>query len=200
MDILNQAIGQLVALVAFFAFPASQYLLLKALSRKEGNPELWYLPDHGFRLVIRNLPRKKVLTDIKYHAYVRQVTPPSPGSSVASITTQPLITREDMVLFPGTDQILLAFQLYLEDDGIRDGNIVLVRSSGSSSDRTAVTVGATDFLVCDYSATIQNFFNFDIQVGKRVEINGMSLFKMLVRTQEKNVERNFSLDRVRSFQ
>ncbi len=104
MEILNQAIGQLIALLAFFAFPASQYVLLKALSRKEGQPELWYLPDCGFRLVIRNLPRKRVLTDIRYRAFIRRLTPASEGSSVASIVVQKLITRDDMVLFPGTDQ------------------------------------------------------------------------------------------------
>jgi hypothetical protein len=65
MAILDQALSQLIALIAFFAFPAVQYVLLKTLSRKEGNPELWYLPDHGFRLVIRNLPRKRILTDIR---------------------------------------------------------------------------------------------------------------------------------------
>src|ERR1700722_14938624 len=111
MEILNQAIGQLIALFAFFAFPATQYVLLKASSRKEGNPGLWYLPDHGFRLVIRNLPRKRILTDIKYRVSVRQVSPASKGSSVASITEKRLVTREDMVLFPGTDQILLELNL-----------------------------------------------------------------------------------------
>ena len=77
MRILEQAVGQLLALIAFFAFPASQYILLKWLTRKEGQPELWYLPDHGFRLVIRNLPRKKTLTDINYRVIFRHVIPPS---------------------------------------------------------------------------------------------------------------------------
>ena len=61
MRILEEAVGQLLALLAFIAFPATQYLGLKWLIRKEGQPELWYLPDYGFRLVVRNLPRKKCL-------------------------------------------------------------------------------------------------------------------------------------------
>jgi hypothetical protein len=198
MEILNQAIGELVALFAFFAFPASQYLLLKTLSRKEGQPELWYLPDYGFRLVIRNLPRKRVLTDIRYRAFIRQTTGPSGGASVASIMAEPLIERDDMVLFPGTDQILLGFNIYQDADGIRDGYVVLVR--GSEPDVSAIKVGASDCLVCDYSATIQNFFNFDVQVGKRIEVDGISLFSMLVQAQVAKIEQQFPLERIRNFQ
>ena len=201
MEILNQAIGQLIALFAFFAFPATQYVLLKALSRKEGNPELWYLPEHGFRLVIRNLPRKRTLTNIQHRVSVRQIRFASTGSSVASIIENRLLTREDMVLFPGVDQILLEFRLYQDADGLREGRVILIPSSGyTTKDCSAIEVGASSRLICDYSATIQNFFNFDVQVGKRVEITGFDLFAMLVETIASRVERNFQLENVRNFQ
>jgi hypothetical protein len=54
-EILKELISQLLALAAFFAFPAIQYLLLKRFARNEGQPELWYLPKYGFRVVIRNI-------------------------------------------------------------------------------------------------------------------------------------------------
>jgi len=201
VEILNQAIGQLIALFAFFAFPATQYVLLKVLSRKEGNPELWYLPDHGFRLVIRNLPRKRILTDIRYKVSVRRIRSGSTGSSVASITESRLLMREDMALFPGVDQILLEFNIYQDADGLREGRVTVVPASGySDSNQSAIEVGVADFLVCDYSATIQNFFNFDVQAGKRVEISGRNLFAMLIEVLDANVERSFELDRVRNFQ
>jgi hypothetical protein len=201
MEILNQVIGQLIALFAFFAFPATQYLLLKAFSRKEGNPELWYLPDHGFRLVIRNLPRKRILTDIKYRVSVRQIQPSSGGSSVASIREQRFLVREDMVLFPGIDQILLAFNLYQGAEGIKEGNVILAPSDGyAEGSQSAIEVGVSDRMVCDYSATIQNFFNFNVQVGKRVEITGYELFGMLLEILAANVERRFPLKYVRNFQ
>ena len=201
MEILNQAIGQLIALFAFFAFPATQYVLLKAFSRREGNPELWYLPDHGFRLVIRNLPRKRILTDIKYRVSVRQVSPASKGSSVASITEKRLVTREDMVLFPGIDQILLEFNLLQAADGLKKGRVILVKSNGNPNEgEPGVEIGVSDRLTCDYSATIQNFFNFDVQVGKRIEIIGFDLFGILVETVAANVEQSFPLKSVRNFQ
>lgn len=201
MEILNQAVGQLLALFAFFAFPASQYVLLKAFSRKEGQPELWYLPDYGFRLVIRNLPRKRALTDLKYHALIRKLIAPSVGASVASIVDETLITGDEMVLFPGTDQILLGFRLLQDEDGIKDGYVILEHGRGSSgTGQLAIKVQASDRLVCDYSATIQNFFNFNVQVGKHIEINGMSLFSMLVETQIANLEQSFQLGQVRNFQ
>lgn len=201
MEILSQVIGQLIALFAFFAFPATQYVLLKTLSRKEGNPELWYLPDHGFRLVIRNLPRKRILTDIRYRVSVRQVLSSSKSSTVASIAEKRLLTRDHMVLFPGIDQILLEFNLYQAADGIKEGRIILAQSSGyADQDQPFVEIGVSDRLVCDYSATIQNYFNFDVQVGKRVEITGYKLFVMLVETLAANVEQSFPLDCVRNFQ
>lgn len=200
MEILNQAIGQLIALFAFFAFPATQYVLLKTLSRKEGNPELWYLPDHGFRLVIRNLPRRRILTDIKHRVSVRQVRPSSEGSSVASITEKRLFAREYMALFPGVDQILFEFNTYQHASGIREGRVTLIPGSGYADARqSAVEVDVSDRLVCDYSATIQNFFNFDVQVGKRVEITGFDLFDMLVKALDVNLERSFPLKCVRNF-
>ncbi len=54
-----------------------------------------------------------------------------------------------------------------------------MQSIGSDAEQS-VKVGASDWLVCDYSATIQNFFNFDVKVGKRIEIDGITLFSMLV--------------------
>jgi hypothetical protein len=71
-EILKQLISQL-ALAAFFAFPAIQYLLLKRFARNEGQPELWYLPKYSFRLVIRNIPGKRALSDLKYCARLRGV-------------------------------------------------------------------------------------------------------------------------------
>ena len=56
----------------------------------------------------------------------------------------------------------MGFELYQDADGIRDGYVVLMQSIGSDAEQS-VKVGASDWLVCDYSATIQNFFNFDVK-------------------------------------
>jgi hypothetical protein len=50
---IEALIGQLLALIAFFAFPMLQYRYLKRFARNEGKPELWYNPGYRtFRLVI----------------------------------------------------------------------------------------------------------------------------------------------------
>src|SRR6266852_1332770 len=93
--IAHEVLVQLLALVTFFAFPAFQYLLLKRYSKHEGRPELWYLPAYGFRLVVRNIPGKKTLSEIKYRALIRDVVQAGPGSSVATWNDRILLERED---------------------------------------------------------------------------------------------------------
>src|SRR5256885_2079274 len=100
-EFLKETLGQLVALATFFAFPAVQYILLRRFSRNEGNPQLWFLPAYGFRLVIRNLPGKRTLSELKLRAKIRSVVPRSLGASAATLVEDVLIDREDFFLFPG---------------------------------------------------------------------------------------------------
>src|SRR4051794_14610693 len=104
-------IGQLLALLTFFAFPAIQFFILKRFSRKEGRPELWYLPSFGFRLVIRNLPYKKTLSELRYKTVLRKIIPGDLASSVSTLQDETLIEKEDFFLFPGYDQILICFKI-----------------------------------------------------------------------------------------
>ena len=97
-------LGQLLALVTFFAFPAVRYVLLRRLARNAGQAELWYLPAYGFRLVMRNLPRKHTLSKIEYRAFLRTVIPASAGASVATFQDETLWERKEFFVFPGTDQ------------------------------------------------------------------------------------------------
>ena len=200
MEVLKQAAGQLLALFTFFAFPAIQYVLLKTTSRRKGQPELWYLPDFGFRLVIRNLPYNKTLTDIQYRTLIRRTIPSSAGSSVQTLDDRSLGSREDMVLIPGTDQILLSFKL---DKEPRPGSadILLFRLTDKLGVvEETMEVQYSDRLICDYTATIQNFFNFDIRMGKRVEIYGGSLSLIFDEAQRSGDEQKFSVDRIRNIQ
>lgn len=96
-------LGQVVALVTFFGFPALQYLLLKKFPRREERPELWFLPRWGCRLVVHNITGKKKLSDIRYRALLRRRIPAGDGSSVATFEDQAILERDDFFLFPGTD-------------------------------------------------------------------------------------------------
>lgn len=198
MGILDQIPAQLIALVAFFAFPAFQYVLLKIASRREGRPELWYLPEFGFRLVVRNLPFRKTLTDIRYRAFIRTTVPSSARSSVATLDDREILHREDMVLFPGTDQILLSFMLGTRPHTAAPETVTLRITTKLGTARQAIDLAPSDRLICDYTATIRNFLNFDIMTGKRVEINATSLFAMLAAIQQDDHEREFPVNRIRN--
>jgi hypothetical protein len=190
-DVLELALGQLLALVTFFAFPAIQYISLKRLASREGEPQLWYLPKYGFRLVIHNISRKRVLSEIKYRAQLRMVIPSSPGSSVATFKDVPLIEREDFFLFPGTDQVLLCFRL---EGSPENPEFVLTDKLGSEQQRVALS--GFDRLLCDYVATVENLFNFDIKVARRIEIKTKTLGTIM--SNNDGQERQFSIDRIRA--
>lgn len=104
-------VGQIVALAAFFAFPVVRYILLKRISKRDGKPELWYLPDYGFRIVIRNLSGKRTLSGIHHQAIARRIIPASSGASVATYQDEQLSSRSDFFVFSGVDQVLLSFRL-----------------------------------------------------------------------------------------
>jgi hypothetical protein len=193
--VLQQALGQLLALLAFFGFPIVQYLLLRRIAHREAMPELWYLPAYGFRLVIRNLPRRKTLTDIRYRAIVRKVVPQGIGASVATLVDLPLLKREEFFLFPGTDQILVAFRLA---EASEKDSVLLTKVDKLGNAENEIDLQETDRLICDYSATIENFFNFDVAVARRVEVSGATLKKIAQAAQRRNPEQRYSVDRVRT--
>lgn len=198
LDILKQVASQWIALITFFAFPVIQYLFLKTISLRMGQPELWYLPSYGFRLVIRNLPHKKTLTDIKYRTFIRSYIPESAGSSVATFADRPVSSGDDMVLFPKTDQILLSFSLRKDDKPNAERILTLVITDKMGVEKTAIELREEDRLVCDYTAVIQNSLNFNVQTGKRVEIYGQRIFGIFEEVQESNVEDRFTLSRIRN--
>lgn len=187
-------LGQFMALVTFFAFPAIQYVLLKKYSAREGCPELWYLPAYGLRLVIRNLPGKKTLSDIKYRVRIREVVPAREGSSVATLSDTDVLEASDTFLFPGTDQILLSFQL----DENEDGDLLVVHTDKLGEKVEERIFEDETKLVVDYEANLENWFNFDVRIAKRVEIDGESLRDMLDAIDENNVERRFDIPNVRN--
>jgi hypothetical protein len=198
LAILKQVASQWIALITFFAFPVIQYIFLRTASRRKGQPELWYLPAYGFRLVIRNLPYKKVLTDIKYRTFVRSYIPGSAGSSVATLVDRPIFSRDDTVLFPGTDQILLSFNLRKNSKSGSKRSLALVITDKMGAEEATIEFNQEDRLVCDYSAVIQDSFNFNVQTGKRVEINGERILDILKEVEMSNIENRFPLSRIRN--
>ena len=179
-DIIEQAISQLIALATFFAFPAIQYILLKRLSRRIGYPKLGYVPSYGFRLAIKNTDRKRRFRDIKYKVFIRKLIPPSDGSSLYTFYDVEVLCREELFLFPNSDQVMLSFQL----KGSQEEKIsFIVTDKIGNQIQNSVLVNTFDKIICGYSAAIQNFLDFDVQVEKRLVIESSSLIRMWKETQ-----------------
>lgn len=177
-------IAQIIALVTFFAFPAIQYYLLKRFSKKEGRPELWYLPSYGFRLVIRNIPNKRTLSDIKCRTFIRKVISANSGSSVSTLVDETLVEREDFFLFPGYDQILLCFEI----KGENKDDLSFVHTDKLGKPVKEIPLQEVDVLISDYTANVENYFNFDIKLGKRVIIDKAALISYWTKIKLSNVE------------
>jgi hypothetical protein len=184
-------ISQIAALICFFAFPVVQYLILKRSSKRDGNPELWYLPDYGFRLVIRNIPRKRIFSGIKYRALLRRKHLPSRGATVRTLEDRQILNKEDFFLFPGTDQVLISFRLEIDDK-----YVLFIHTDKISNEIERFQLGKKDSLIVDYSATIKNWFNFDIKIAKRVEILFTHLISMCKEISEKNFEQEFQVSKI----
>ena len=182
-------LAQAVALATFFAFPALQYLLLKRFALREGRPELWFLPRWGFRLVIHNITGKKTLSDIRYRALLRRGIPAGDGSTVVTFEDQVLLERDDYFLFPGADQVLLSFSVERVPEGL-----VLIHTDKLGNEANRFSVTRDHRLIVDYTANIENFFNFDVRLARRTQLYGASI-EALVAPGDR--EKEFSLDEIR---
>lgn len=181
----------IIGIFTFYAFPVAEYLLKIWFSKKDGNPELWYLPYYGFRLVIRNIPRKVQLYDLKYAVRVRQVIPPSEGSSVATYIDDFLVENEDFFLLSGDDHLLLSFQLKKEND-----QFLFIHTTKLGKSIKTINLDEIDRLITDYTAHIDNRFHFDLLVGRRVSISKDNLKTYLKEVEENNEEQLLELDTI----
>ena len=70
---------------------------------------------------------------------------------------------------------MFSFQLH----GIEEKNITFVVTDKLGNKiQNRIPLKNFEKLICDYSATINNFFNFNVKVKKRIVIQSSSLVKM----------------------
>lgn len=190
-NITSNFISILVSLITFFAFPVLQYLILKQLTRKEGLPEIWYLPEYGFRLVIRNTLGSRVLRDIKTRTFLRTVIFPSKLTSVPTYEENLVYESTIFFLFPRNDYVLLSFKLKKD----KDFYLILTDKLGREIKRIPIYKNVQ--LITDYSATLNNLFNFNIFLAKRIEISGNELKDMFESIQKDSFEQRFEINYIR---
>ena len=182
-------IGQFLALLTFFAFPIIQYYTLKRFIKREGQPGLWYLPAYGFRLVIRNIPNKRILSGIKYKSFTRKFIPkPKVGSSVGTVIDDIILESEDFFLFPGYDQIIICFRI----EGSTENELKFILTDKLGKSQKEFQISSFDRIISDYTATVKNILNFDMKISKRVEIYSSSLVSYWKSINESNFEKSLS--------
>jgi hypothetical protein len=193
IEFLKEFGGQLLALLTFFAFPAIQYALLRRFSRYQGAPQLWFVPAYGFRLVVRNLPGKRTFSDLKTRAILRTVVPAGARASVSTFMDEVLVSKDDFFLFPGTDQTLISFRL----ERTSRNSVEFIFTDKLGNEKKRFPLNSVEKLICDYTANLENIFNFDIKMGKRAEITSKSLAEFLSQIEAHPIERQLPLDRIR---
>jgi len=77
-----------------------------------------------------------------------------------------LLKREDLFLFPGNDQILICFRI--EGENIDNLEFVVTDKLGKEKERYPLS--SFDRLTSNYTANIENIFNFDITLGKQSQL------------------------------
>ena len=165
-DIWQGILGQLIALATFFAFPALQNVWLKSVSSREGAMNLSFSPRYGFRIAAANQFGRRVISDLRWRAVIRRIRPSPDSRRLGLCDDVEVVRREDFFLFPGGDQILVAFKLRRVD-----GHVMLIPTSVVGADREPLPVGDGATLVCDFTANIEMRFNFDYRMAKRATVN-----------------------------
>lgn len=173
---MDTVLSQFLALFTFFLFPIIQFLLLKHVSKDIGRPELWYLPQYGFRLVIRNADSSKNLYDVKYKVYSKVDVEyevnldygvvedkPSVGATIYENIEQ----NEMPFLLAREDKAMLCFKL----EGESKSNLYFCKTDYFGAIESKKKVEPNFKVVAEYTAMIDNPFNFDVRVLKRVELD-----------------------------
>jgi hypothetical protein len=190
----NQSIAFALALFGFFAFPIIQFIVLKWVVRREGNPELWHLPRFGFRLVIRNMPNKRVLSDIRFRVVATAIIPSSDGASVRTFSQTVLTEGTEMFLFPKNDHILLSFRIEHDEDG----SMVFVKTDKLGKPLENIRFDSFDRISIEYLAVVETRLNFDVKIGKRLHLTRTQLQEAFSQIDGNPIEQLIPMPFVRS--
>lgn len=148
--LLNLA-GSLAGLAVLYGL----YLRASGLAaRNKATAELWWLPGWNcFRLVIRNIPVRYEITDIRSRSWLRDVVARRDGCSVNSFKDVNLISSERLTLSREDDYPLVCFRLQRLNGGLQ---FVLTDKFGVELGLNMLSKEFEELLV-EYSAKIQTW-------------------------------------------
>lgn len=164
-DFQQQLVTQILVIAAFVILPAAQYLWLRRRTRREGAMNL-SAASTGFRLAAQNRVGRYTFSDLSWRAVVRPGRKANGERMTGLMPETELIRRHDFFLFPGCDEILLAFRL---EGSVGAPELVVTTLHGETVKRVPLYDGLC--IVCDFTATIERNFNLNFKIAKRVDIN-----------------------------
>jgi hypothetical protein len=180
--LLNVA-GSVIALIGLYGL----YIWCSLRSaRNKASAELWWLPAWKcFRLVLRNIPVRYEVTDIRSRAWLRDVVPRRDGSSVNSFKDVNLACAERVVLSRDDDYPIVCFRLQKQNE---DFHFVLTDKFGVEFGTYALSKEFEELLI-EYSAKVQtwNLLKYEINrmfVFPRSDKEEGKIFEELLAMQE----------------
>lgn len=101
MNFVNNVLASLIGSTAMVGLLYFFYWLAFRRCKTEMEAECWWLLGWNcFRFVIRNIDREDSLIGIRCRAFLREIFPPRPGSSVKSFGDTEIVSSE-RILLPG---------------------------------------------------------------------------------------------------
>lgn len=163
---------------------------MKRYSSNKGLAELWFIPNMGYRLVFRNLHKKNTFSNLKYRVICRQEFE-DPETSLVTTHDHIIIEGDEFFIFHGMDHIFLSFEL----DNDSDEELILVPLNTDNANE----IYQPDSLILEYSATLENYFNFDIKIMKRFEFNSNLLDEFYSDFNKSKKEQKISLKKFQTY-
>lgn len=131
--------------------------------RHVATAECWWLPGaNTFRFVIRNIPRKGNLFNLRYRAWLRRDIPATDDISVGTFVDDDLLDGERLLLPGGQDLPIVCFRLEAASHGFK---FVRTDKMGTAQDTRAIDDDTVRLMV-EFSARARTWFLFKHDVSR----------------------------------
>ena len=90
--------------------------------------------------------------------------------------------------------MLLCFRI----EGKSKNELMLIVTDKLGQEQQKMPLSSFDRVICDYTSTLNNLFNFNVRLSKRAEIKSSTFTSLWERIQTNNEEDSFDIDRVRN--
>jgi hypothetical protein len=167
---MNQVVNFVISFFASAAVVAFLYSLYWCAFRRsstEREVKGWWLPGWScYRVVVRNMDREDSLIGIKSRAFLREVLPRKPGSSVKTFLDTEIASGERILLPGGQDFPAVCFRFEREGENLRfihtDKMGKLIKGYEIGPEVEALTI--------EYYFKIKMWFLFKIEAARIYQI------------------------------